>query len=354
MIFAAVLEPHDLHNSIMRISVSIGILITGLIISCLPGYRYNTGTFPENPVNMGAINSEYDDYNSDSPVIGGSSPLCFSSNRNTRGKDFDIIYLLLDVYMSKRTGVISVDENTGINLDVYAANENLLNATSVIKTGYDELGPYLIPQGGRSRGVGSGYESFQKYIFLYASDDKGHLEIKLTHNLTSDVYSVPEDLDFLNSDSDDAYPTFDRDTSHIFFCSDREGNFDIYSVPITKNGTLLATLTGQEPVTVIKEAALSCGSNDKCPYIQGNRMVFTSDRPGGFGGFDLYYSVFTDGNWSEPVNFGDKINTPYDEYRPIVKTFDFEFTNDMMIFSSDRPGGLGGFDLYYVGIKRMP
>jgi len=117
---------------------------------------------------------------------------------------------------------------------------------------------------------------------------------------------------------------------------------------------LLASLTGQEPVTVIKEAALSSGSDDKCPYIQGNRMVFTSDRPGGFGGFDLYYSVFTDGNWSDPVNFGDKINTPYNEYRPIVKTFDFEFTNDMMIFSSDRPGGLGGFDLYYVGIKRMP
>ena len=82
-------------------------------------------------------------------------------------------------------------------------------------------------------------------------------------------------------------------------------------------------------------------------------MVFTSNRPGGMGGYDLFYSFYENGTWSTPVNFGDKINTPYDEYRPIVKSYGYEFTNDFMIFSSNRPGGQGGFDLYYVGIDKL-
>ena len=45
-------------------------------------------------------------------------------------------------------------------------------------------------------------------------------------------------------------------------------------------------------------------------------MVFTSNRQGGFGGFDLWYSIFDGTEWSEPKNFGERINTEYDEYRP--------------------------------------
>ena len=58
-------------------------------------------------------------------------------------------------------------------------------------------------------------------------------------------------------------------------------------------------------------------------------------------------SIFEDGVWSAPANFGPKINTEYDEYRPIIFSFE-EVQKNLMIFSSDRPGGLGGFDLYMV------
>ena len=74
-------------------------------------------------------------------------------------------------------------------------------------------------------------------------------------------------------------------------------------------------------------------------------MVFTSNRPGGLGGYDLYYSVFRNGKWSSPVNLGPRINTASDEYRPIIG-YDPDFTNQFMMFSSNRPGGKGGFDLY--------
>jgi hypothetical protein len=78
-------------------------------------------------------------------------------------------------------------------------------------------------------------------------------------------------------------------------------------------------------------------------------MVFSSNREGGFGGYDLWYSRLVNGEWTKPENFGAEINSPYDEFRPIVKEC---IPNDLMIFSSNRPGGKGGFDLYYVGINR--
>ncbi|MCK7535860.1 MAG: hypothetical protein MZV63_35185 [Marinilabiliales bacterium] len=43
----------------------------------------------------------------------------------------------------------------------------------------------------------------------------------------------------------------------------------------------------------------------------GSTMIFSSDRPGGFGGLDLYTSKLEqDGEWGKPVNMGPEINTP--------------------------------------------
>jgi hypothetical protein len=322
--------------------------------SCYDVYKYHIGTFPEMPVNMGDINSEYDDYNSDSPIQGGSIPLCFSSNRVSKGINYDIIYKYIDVIWSKKTGELNVSENFTGSLDNFTANANLMDAVKSVNTMYNEFGPYLIPQGDGYIKVGSGWKSHQDFIFLYSSDEPGDLDIKFTQNLESTEYSRPMDIVFLNSEKDDAYPTLNSDSSEIYFCSNRESNFDIYRANVMKETNLLAAFSDSTARTITKELQLSSDYNDKCPFIVGNLLVFTSDRPGGFGGFDLYYSEFVDGSWSLPVNFGDKINTAYDEYRPIVRAyFKHEFTNDFMIFSSNRPGGKGGFDLYYTGIKKM-
>ena len=59
-----------------------------------------------------------------------------------------------------------------------------------------------------------------------------------------------------------------------------------------------------------------------------------------------------DGTWSEPMNFGKEINTSSDEFRPVIAEIN-EFDNRLMVFSSNRPGGMGGFDLYYLGIPKF-
>lgn len=338
-------------KNIYLISIVI-ILFSCDLIPFHQGYKYNTGTISEIPVNLGDINSEFDDYNSTSPIIGGTAPLCFSSNRASSGGNFDIVYKNLDVVMDKSDGQFYVGKTKSGGSDMVMANLNLLGALHKINTTSDELGPYLIPVGNGVRRTATGWEPFQNYIFLYAGNKSGNFDIQFTHNLNNSSYIDPVNIDFLNSSKDDLYPTITADSSYIYFCSNRDQNFDIFKVNISSSGSFLDILTNKAVREVTKDNDLSSDYDDKCPFIFENMMVFASNRPGGFGGFDLYYSLFEKGKWSAPVNFGRKINTSSDEYRPIVKSYRMEFSNNFMLFSSNRTGGKGGFDLYYVGIPR--
>lgn len=70
-------------------------------------------------------------------------------------------------------------------------------------------------------------------------------------------------------------------------------------------------------------------------------LYFVSDRPGGVGGMDIWYSLVSDGVAGEPVNLGPNVNSPDDEYTPF-----YDQTTGVLYFSSDRMGGKGGFDIY--------
>lgn len=76
----------------------------------------------------------------------------------------------------------------------------------------------------------------------------------------------------------------------------------------------------------------------------GKRLYFTSMRPGGIGGLDIYYSDADDkGNWGEAVNLGAGINTPGFEEMPYIARNDRE-----LYFSSEGHSTTGGFDVFYV------
>jgi hypothetical protein len=335
-----------------------GILSTLLLTSC-PNIIINdpilTGAnvFPEGPVNLGDINSSFDDYNSAyPPVLGDVFPLYFSSNRRN-GTDFDIIDKILSVRMDRRTSILVIAENKNIRFGTsYApgrSTQDLNFALEMINTRTaDELGPYIIGQG--SRYYSSTSYGYDGYIVMFANNLEGNHDIKFTHNLGRS-FGAPQSVEFVNSAADDAYPTFTQDSSALYFCSNRAGTFDVYSASL-QGSSVLAKLENVTMTGVSKDTVLSSEYDDKCPFISGNILVFTSNRPGGFGGYDLYYSLWQNGRWSQPVNFGERINTRYDEYRPILKDF-YGFRNNFMIFSSNRPGGKGGFDLYYVGVPKQ-
>ncbi len=85
--------------------------------------------------------------------------------------------------------------------------------------------------------------------------------------------------------------------------------------------------------------------DDLMPFIStdGKKLYFVSNRPGGYGGFDIWYTErdLKTNRWTKPVNLGPTINTEYDEITPFLTK-----NHQKLIFSSNRPYGIGQFDIY--------
>ena len=338
--------------------ISLGTLASILILSsssCKKNkkWNYEKGHFSTTPVNLSFLNTAYDDYNSALNQSGETFPLCFSTNRKSNGSQFDIIYKLIQIVYDWETKDLSIKLETSGNLDVTINNNSIYSALLKINTSANEFGPFMVNMGIK-KSTNSNWGQYYSYLFLYSNDVNGQQDIRFVENRDQENYTEAKEVKFLNSLFDDAYPSFNKNDSVLYFCSNREGEFNIYSASIdfsSRDWPAIFSDTTQKQI--VKVNILSSDSADKCPFILGNTMVFTSKRPGGYGGFDLYYSKFEDGHWSEPINFGPKINTAADEYRPVVRREE-GFDNDFMIFSSNREGGKGGFDLYYVGIDKIP
>ncbi|MCK5066911.1 MAG: PD40 domain-containing protein [Bacteroidales bacterium] len=330
----------------MRYSIIILPLMVVFLSSCpWSGYEYNEGTLPGSPVNLEAFNTEYDDYNMSSPIFGDMVPFCFSTNRHSLGEEFNIRYDPMSVVFSRTTGELTLENEYGPWNSLVEEFGVLLNAVKKVNTTGNELGPCLL----YSREADFADAQF---VLMYASDLGGDFDIGYTFNSSTSDFSDSQPVAFLNSGFNDLYPSFNSDFSKIYFCSDREGEvFNIFKVDVEYSGdSIIGVLSSTGDHVIEIDAVLSSEYDDKCPYIFENTLVFTSNRPGGSGGFDLYYSKFEGGQWGTPVNFGAVINTAFDEYRPILFEEDVDNDRDMMIFSSNRSGGKGGFDLYFVGV----
>jgi len=322
------------------------LIFTLTIKSCMPPCANQpVGFLPSTPVNMLELNSEYDDYNTSAVVRGSFMPLCFSTKRNTGGADFEIVYEPMIIKTDENTGEITVYNDYSEWPEYQQEFGVLRNALDKINTEGNELGPYYMLNPTPNK-------YFYNFLFMYASNETGNYQIGFTYNTTDSYFYDGQEIGFINSSYDDQYPCFNNDFSLMYFCSNRDNDvFNIYSVQLEKYiDQITDEFINTESLEISMNETLSGAYNDKCPYLYGNMMIFASDRPGGEGGYDLYYSFYQDEQWSEAVNFGSHINSPYDEYRPIIINEGIDMNWDMLIFSSDRPGGKGGFDLYFVGI----
>ena len=196
-----------------------------------------------------------------------------------------------------------------------------------------------------------GYE----YFIFSAENTNGNLDFFYMKNRPVFVgTSYPEILgpypvNLLNSTANDAYLSFNNNFDTAYFSSDRNGYFDIYIQSFLPEGSLSDQLDKPFVVSEKLDNVNNNNANDKCPFFHKNVMVFASNKLGGLGEFDIYYSVLKNGKWSTPTYFGPGINTEFDEYNPILGSV-ANFKNSYLIFSSNRPGGKEEFDLYFTGI----
>lgn len=113
---------------------------------------------------------------------------------------------------------------------------------------------------------------------------------------------------------------------------------DIFLSSISKNKSKSLEELEKNINSDFNESSGSLSMNDDTLY-------FCSDRPGGYGGQDLYMSVLLpNGSWGLPINLGSKINTKYNESYPSP-------IGNKLQFSSDRPASMGGYDLFIASRK---
>lgn len=325
--------------------INILFIISVLLLSfCFTGctktdnnIKYPLGTFPDSVISLSGINSAFDDYNVSLNHLGGYLGMIFSSNRKSAGFQFDL-----------EQAVISFDfDQTNGNFILSAQMTNDAFLTSLIskaETSGDDFGPYTL------------YSQLDGLEYTFVSSVNGEGNLDLFYLKNQPVYSTnlpeidgPNPVKLMNTSYDDAYICFDTNQDSAYFISNPEGNFDIF-LKERPSETSLSTWLDLDYSSSFKVDNINSSSDDKCPMIHKKIMVFTSDRPGGIGKFDLYYSVFRNGNWTSPVNLGPDFNTSSNEYRPLLGNSP-DFTNQLLIFSSDRPGGQGGYDLYFSGIE---
>ncbi len=137
---------------------------------------------------------------------------------------------------------------------------------------------------------------------------------------------------------------FDRTAETVYFSrntlmngkikTDKDGTQRMRLYTAKKSGA-----TWSDPVTL----PFNTNEFDDCHpaiSIDGDKLFFASNRPGGLGGMDIYVAYRVGDSWSEPVNLGASVNTPGNEVFPFVHA------DNTLYYASTGLQGKGGLDLY--------
>jgi outer membrane protein OmpA-like peptidoglycan-associated protein/tetratricopeptide (TPR) repeat protein len=149
-------------------------------------------------------------------------------------------------------------------------------------------------------------------------------------------WTTPEKLSFCEKERNEATIAISPDERLIYVYQDNIGAGDIFYSDFSSN-----SFQQVKPLE-LKNVNSKYWETHCTMTIDGLNMYFVSNRPGGFGGRDIYRIVkLPDGNWSEPKNLGPTINTEFDEDAPFIGA-----DNKTLYFSSNGPESMGGFDLF--------
>jgi len=205
---------------------------------------------------------------------------------------------------------------------------------------YDEFSPVYYKNGivfcsNKNLGLSSRTTSQNKGLFKICYIDTtakvDHESVKLfSKNLTSILNDGPVSF---NTSGDTIYYSRNQDVTSKL--SDISG-------PRNKLGLFTASLVNGQ-WTKIRELRINnewYNITTPCLSPDGKKIFFASDKPGGYGGTDLYYSIWKGDRWEDPVNLGPVINTSGNESYPFINS------SGELFFSSDGHSGNGGKDIF--------
>jgi outer membrane protein OmpA-like peptidoglycan-associated protein len=161
--------------------------------------------------------------------------------------------------------------------------------------------------------------------------------------LDGDSWSDPTNLgNVVNSKEWDAQASISADGTTIIFASNRPGGYggsDLYMIKRNK--------FGEWGVPQNLGSMVNTPWSENSPYIapDGRTLYFSSWGHPGLGGFDIFKSTLDNNQWSIPENLGQPLNSTGND-----KFFTISASGEHAYFASERDGGLGQLDLYQVEI----
>ncbi|WP_176223677.1 OmpA family protein [Marivirga sericea] len=159
---------------------------------------------------------------------------------------------------------------------------------------------------------------------IYISKRKGVTWSK-SKNIGQNINTLYHDSNlFLSSDGKVLYIYSDEGNGDIYYST--ENAAEEWSKPVPLEGRINSNGFAEQSIWVSED---------------GEFMMFASNRPGGYGGFDIYGCYLEDGQWKRPFNMGPEINTKQDEDGPYMAKDGLT-----VYFSSKGHKGFGGFDVF--------
>ena len=160
-------------------------------------------------------------------------------------------------------------------------------------------------------------------------------DIYVSYRDRNGAWQSPELLSINEASHNSATINVSIDGQELFIYKDTEGGGDIFQ-------SLLVGETWSYPEKLSSDINTSSWETHSAKSADGNTMYFVSDRPGGFGGRDLYRCVkLPNGQWSKALNLGPKVNTKHDDDAPFIHP-----DGRSLYFASKGHESMGGFDIF--------
>lgn len=177
---------------------------------------------------------------------------------------------------------------------------------------------------------------------LQPDEEEGeyHEDVYITTMNPDSTWTQPVSVLAVNTKGNDAAISISQDGRYMFmFQSDEKNSGDIYMSVLT--GT---TFSKPEP---LNDNVNSDAWEGSCSIsADGQVLYFASERPGGYGGRDIWASVKINNDWGPAVNLGPKINTPLDDDAPFIHP-----DGITLFFSSKGHQSIGGYDIMFSIMK---
>ncbi|EMJ95073.1 MULTISPECIES: OmpA family protein [Leptospira] len=160
-----------------------------------------------------------------------------------------------------------------------------------------------------------------------------------------DEWTQGEEIEVLNSNFDDQSPFILNREEGILFSSNRDGAIEFQfangKIGVSRDIYFSKKINSSWAKPIPLPRTVNTEEIEENPFLFNNRLYFTRYPFGQVSEADIFVSVYKNNTWEKAMSLPDPINTVYSEIAATISK-----DGKTIYFSSNRPGGFGGYDLY--------